>query len=131
VADGRVIDVVDHHPDNQDPTQPRNNNAIRLRHTAADGSLFYSMHLHHKQHSARVRVGEPVFAGQHLTDVGNAGISSDPHLHLCVYHYDPWGEFRTLPIIFPMHTGDGYVVEHGTAINGLRFVPAPLSRTVP
>lgn len=80
---GKVVYVDDHLPDQlpgvRDLQHPRGNE-IRLRRD--DGLIVVLAHL--QQHSAVVRVGQRVEAGQRLAAVGNTGDSAAPHLHVHV-----------------------------------------------
>ena len=79
-ADGRIVEVTDHHVDN-----PPGTNSDEANHLVVDigGGRFVSM-AHLAQGSVTVRVGDVVRRGQPLAAVGNNGHSSAPHLHLQV-----------------------------------------------
>jgi murein DD-endopeptidase MepM/ murein hydrolase activator NlpD len=71
-----------------------------------DGNFIEILHVndeiseyeHLRQHSAKVKVGDRVSAGQIIAEVGNTGWSECPHLHFMVY---PKGkEYKTLKINF-------------------------------
>ncbi len=113
---GTVIEVVDDVPDNlgnrENPANtPRRNSRIVVRH--ADGRV--ALYVHVRQGSARVVVGQSVVAGQTLAEVGNAGFSSEPHLHFALYEIDATGRAQAAPI----------------AIAGLRSVAGLPLRGVP
>ena len=67
-------------------------NYIEILHTNNEISEYE----HLLFHSAKVKVGDRVEAGQIIAEVGNTGWSECPHLHFMVY---PEGqEYRTIPI---------------------------------
>ena len=97
VADGTVIEVVDNVPDNfgrrENPAnRTRTNSRIVVEHPGKKYSLYY----HVSRGTAAVKVGEKVKAGQLLGRVGNAGQSSEPHLHFQFSELDPTGRQRAL-----------------------------------
>ena len=59
------------------------------------------MYAHVRKGSAKVKVGDVVRAGDVLAEVGNAGFSTEPHLHLAYYTLDASGRVRALPMAFP------------------------------
>jgi murein DD-endopeptidase MepM/ murein hydrolase activator NlpD len=71
-----------------------------------DGNYIEVLHKHDeiseyehlRQHSAKVRVGDRVTAGDILAEVGNTGWSECPHLHFMVYPKD--SPYKTLEILF-------------------------------
>lgn len=104
VADGEVVDVCDHEPDNPGyrPTlQQCYNNRVVLKHAGGpDG--YYSAYLHVQQRSCpRTLIeGSRVRAGQFIGKVGNSGNSSEPHLHFIVFRVDKTGRIRPAPVAF-------------------------------
>jgi hypothetical protein len=71
-----------------------------------DGNFIEILHKHNeiseyehlRQHSAKVKIGDRVSAGQIIAEVGNTGWSECPHLHFMVY---PKGEsYKTIKIHF-------------------------------
>jgi murein DD-endopeptidase MepM/ murein hydrolase activator NlpD len=69
-------------------------NFIEILH--ANDEISEYEHLH--QHSAKIKVGDKVSAGQIIAEVGNTGWSECPHLHFMVY---PKGqEYKTIIINF-------------------------------
>ncbi len=61
-------------------------NEIIILHPNADQTRFieFTQYAHNKGGSAYVKPGDIVHAGQHITDVGSTGYSSEPHLHFMV-----------------------------------------------
>lgn len=93
-ADGVVQAIVDGNPDNAPGGYAHEANAITIDH-----GTFYSFAAHLRPGSFRVREGQKVRAGDVLAEVGNSGMSSQPHLHFCVYgRYDEW---ISIPFRFP------------------------------
>lgn len=81
-ADGEVTDVVSGVRDNAPGSMNQYSalgNAVVIRHSGQE----YSVLAHLKLHSARVKPGDKVRAGQVVGLCGNSGNSSEPHLH---YH---------------------------------------------
>ncbi len=56
-------------------------NMVTVQH--ADGTMAHYCHL--SPHSAKVRVGQKVRAGDWLAASGNTGFTSGPHLHFAVF----------------------------------------------
>lgn len=77
---GRVIDIIDHLPDNpigEIDLKHNWGNAIVLEH----GPGLYSQISHLKAGSFKVSKGDVVTSGQVLASLGNSGRSPEPHLH--------------------------------------------------
>jgi murein DD-endopeptidase MepM/ murein hydrolase activator NlpD len=90
IEDGKVRAVIDDVPDDfgrkANPTNtPIRNSSIVVEHSGG----AYSIYNHPRQGSAIVKVGQMVKAGDVLGRVGNAGFSSEPHLHYRLH--DPVG----------------------------------------
>jgi len=101
VADGTVVEVADDVPDNfgrkPNPARPpARNGEIVIEHP---GSKF-SFYGHVKQGSATVKVGRKVKAGDILARIGNAGISTEPHLHFQYNELDATGRHQAVPVQF-------------------------------
>ena len=100
VEDGKVLIVVDDAPDNfgRKPN-PANvgtrNNSIWIEHAGQRLSSYYHM----RQGSATVKVGQHVKAGQVIARVGNAGSTSEPHLHFGYLALDHrLGYYKNVPV---------------------------------
>lgn len=86
VADGRVADLKDDFPVNRGSSQ-RSSRAITLENVLGNyvivdlGHSRFAVYAHLKPGSFRVKLGDPVKAGQVLALLGNSGNSDAPHLH--------------------------------------------------
>lgn len=78
---GLVVDVEMGYTEGAlDPALDGRANVVRIEHD--DGTMALYAHL--APHSARVRLGDRVVAGQRLADSGHTGYASGPHLHFAV-----------------------------------------------
>lgn len=59
---------------------------VTIRHTASDGSVFYSAYLHQYMKDIKVKVGQQVSAGEQIGAVGSNGWSTGPHLHFEIHN---------------------------------------------
>jgi hypothetical protein len=96
---GTVVRVVDDVPDNFGTvSNPANteqrNSSIVIEH---EGGVF-TISSHIRQGSAKVAEGQHVNAGDVLAEVGNAGFSSEPHLHFAAFVLDATGRVRAGPL---------------------------------
>jgi hypothetical protein len=103
VADGRVAEVVDGHPDL--PVGDTTWHAMAGNHVVLDiGGGHYVLYGHLQQGSLRVHEGEQVRRGQVVGQVGDSGNSGEPHLHLQVQNKPTFDvedrSIRTYPILF-------------------------------
>jgi hypothetical protein len=110
VKDGKVIIAVDDVPDNfgrkgNPANSPLRNGVIYLEHPGPQYSAYY----HIRRGGARVKVGQLVKAGQEIGRAGNAGSSSEPHLHFAYLVYDHHtGRLKHVPVrIKGLSTLDG------------------------
>ncbi len=113
VADGIVRYVKDDTPDNngdlQDVGGP--NNEVIIEH--ANGAYF-TVYAHLRQGSATVVEGQTVTAGTQLGQVGNAGASSEPHLHFHAFRFDATGRTTGVPMVI-----DGMTSLQGAPLSGV------------
>lgn len=100
-AAGKVVMVDDDVPD--DPgygdnpdNEPRRNSMVVIAH--ADG--LRTVYAHVRQGSAQVAVGDDVTRGQVIAAVGNAGFTSEPHLHFHAFRLDHSGRARAVAVRF-------------------------------
>ena len=75
-ADGTVVEVSSNY---------RSGTVVRIKHTADDGSTFYTAYLHEYMSDILVHVGQTVKAGERIGAVGSNGWSTGPHLHFEVH----------------------------------------------
>ena len=117
-ADPRRRDVIvryvkDDTPDNngglQDVGGP--NNEVIIEH--ANGAYF-TVYAHLRQGSATVVEGQTVTAGTQLGQVGNAGASSEPHLHFHAFRFDVTGRTTGVPMVI-----DGMTSLQGAPLSGV------------
>ena len=96
---GTVVLVQDSHPDNNGWLGDNNqgNNEIIIRHP----NNVFTRYAHMRQGTATVHVGQTVYAGSVIALVGNAGNSSEPHLHFHVFKIDATGRQVAVPITIP------------------------------
>lgn len=72
VADGTVVEV---------SSDYRSGTYVRIQHTAADGSTYFSAYAHEYMDDILVKQGDTVTAGEQIGAVGSNGWSTGPHLH--------------------------------------------------
>jgi murein DD-endopeptidase MepM/ murein hydrolase activator NlpD len=85
VANGTVSGIVAGFPDNSPSSYGNEANTITIEHDA-----FYSFYAHMKDGGILAAEKQQVKAGDLLGYVGNSGMSSQPHLHFCVYGKKEW-----------------------------------------
>lgn len=84
VKSGIVDSKIDEYPDNQPGAFSAQANTITIDHEA-----YQSFYAHMKSGSILVKKGQKVKAGQLIGYAGNSGMSSEPHLHFCIYNKNP------------------------------------------
>ena len=98
-VDGLVISledkVVDHAPTKESQYHFDGNHV-----TIRDSRGYLYVFVHNKQHSAWVKPGDPVTAGQKIAELGNTS-STVPHLHFGVWSED-WTV--TIPVRFAQYS---------------------------
>ena len=72
------------------------NNFVLIKHD--DGT--YAGYYHLRTGKNKVKKGDPVTAGEQIGEIGNAGGSSEPHLHFGYTTTDPTGRGSITPTIF-------------------------------
>ena len=116
VSDGTIVGVVEKFPD-QVPPKPSGNrfypggNTITM--AMPDGTFAFYAHI--KPGSIRVKEGDQVTRGQVLALVGNAGNSSEPHLHFHITETADSLASNSIPYVI-----DDFVVE-GEIPEGRKF----------
>ncbi len=130
VEDGKVAIVVNDVPDNDGhkanpASEPVRNACVWVEHPDHHFSCYY----HLRKGSATVKVGQPVKAGDVLGRVGNAGISSEPHLHFGYLGLDRTGRFRNIPVrIEGLKTVDGKPADGGVPKGRVEYDSPRLAR---
>ncbi len=102
VADGTVSGIVAGFPDNSPSEYGNEANTITIEHSG-----FYSFYAHMKNGGILAAEKQQVKAGDLLGYAGNSGMSSQPHLHFCVYGKTEW---VSIPFQFKkarVRTGNG------------------------
>ena len=116
--------VVDDVPDNfghkaNPANAPVRNACILVEHAGNHFSAYY----HVRAGSAAVKVGQRVKAGDLLGRVGNAGASTEPHLHFGYTGLDRTGRYRNIPVrIEGLKTVDGKPADGGVPRGGVEYV---------
>ncbi|NOX38414.1 MAG: M23 family metallopeptidase [Calditrichaeota bacterium] len=101
-ADGIVIQVQNHIPDNPQPgtidvgAKDFRGNFVIIKHS----DIEYSFLAHLQYGSIRVKVGDRVVKGQLIGLCGNSGHSTEPHLHFHVQDHPNFFLAVSLPIMF-------------------------------
>ncbi len=72
VSEGTVVEV---------SSDYRSGTYVRIQHTAADGTTYFSAYAHEYMQDILVKQGDHVSAGQQIGAVGSNGWSTGPHLH--------------------------------------------------
>ena len=93
VEDGKVIAADENFPDNKPGGFSARANVISIDHGA-----YSSFYAHLKFKGLKVKTGHRVKRGQLIGYVGNSGMSSQAHLHFCIYRTK--GERITIPFRF-------------------------------
>ena len=114
---GAVVEVYDTHLDFDG--YDRQFNYMYIRHD--DGSAAFYAHL--RQHSALVRQGDDVQAGQHIANLGHLGNPVAHLLHFGVYRTWPNREGDDLPVNF--RNADGPLDSRGGLKEGLYYLALP------
>jgi murein DD-endopeptidase MepM/ murein hydrolase activator NlpD len=93
-------------------------NMVTVQHS--DGTMAHYCHL--SPHSAKVRVGQKIRAGDLLATSGNTGFTSGPHLHFAVFKARNGYGRETIPVKF--RTADGSSV---TLVSGKSYRSTDIS----
>ena len=97
-------------------------NMVTIQHS--DGTMAHYCHL--APHSAKVKVGQKVRAGDLLAASGNTGFTSGPHLHFAVFRARNGYGRETIPVKFRTGTAAGEMLVSGKSYRALD--PAPMAR---
>ena len=116
-ADGTVVMVNDTFADNA-PGRPEqvapNGNRVLISH----GNKEYSLLLHLKQNSVKVKTGDKVKQGDVVAECGNSGASPAPHLEYRLQNSKGVPYPYTVPARFVDYVADGKPVESGEPLRG-------------
>jgi murein DD-endopeptidase MepM/ murein hydrolase activator NlpD len=94
-------------------------NMVTVQHS--DGTMAHYCHL--APHSAKVRVGQKIRAGDLLAASGNTGFTSGPHLHFAVFRArDGFGR-ETIPVKFRTGTASGEALVSGKTYRAIDSAP--------
>jgi len=80
----------------------------------ANGEFSYYMHL--KTNSITVQVGDTIKGGQKIGELGQSGMSSEPHLHFQLSDSPNILKSRCLPILFSNIGDDNWNILYGEII---------------
>lgn len=125
---GRVVRVVDAHPDNPVGVTDRANNWGNLV-VLKDERGFWVEISHFAQGSIRVREGEWVERGSLLGLCGNSGYSPQPHIHIQVQPTEQVGA-PTLPFSFVAYQADGTFHANDTPEVGALVEPLQVEKAL-
>jgi hypothetical protein len=115
VADGTVVEVMRHLPDEPPGTAPANLTIDQIagNHVILDlGAGRYAMYAHIAPGSVTVHVGDHVRSGQKLGLLGNSGNTTGPHLHFQISDRPSTLDTTSLPFVF-----DNMELEGRTSLN--------------
>ena len=116
-ADGTVMQVNNGFADNP-PGHPSDVGPIGNRLIIYHGHSEYSLFMHLKQNSIKVKNGDKVKQGDVVAECGNSGSSAYPHFEYRLQN-SPGRPFPfTLPVQFVDYIADGKVVEAGQPLRG-------------
>jgi hypothetical protein len=122
-GDGTVVEVVDDVTDNPGRTaNPGGRWGRNARIVLNHGQDRFTVYAHLRKGSAVVRAGQEVKAGDVIGRVGNAGFSTEPHLHFACFKIDATGRPQALPMeMAKLKTESGDPLS-GVPVGGLSYV---------
>lgn len=125
-ADGTVVMITDTYADNA-PGRPEEVMPSGNRVLISHGNKEYSVLLHLKQNSIKVKQGAKVKQGDVVGECGNSGASSAPHLEYRLQNSRGVPLPQTLPVQFVDYVADGAPVAVGEPLRGqtVRNATAP------
>jgi len=116
-ADGTVTQVNNGFADNP-PGHPSDVGPIGNRIAVYHGHHEYSLFMHLKQNSIKVKSGDKVKQGDVLAECGNSGNSPYPHFEYRLQNSNGRPFPFSLPIQFVDYVSDGKAVEAGQPVRG-------------
>jgi len=116
-ADGTVVMITDTYADNA-PGRPEEVMPSGNRVLISHGNKEYSVLLHLKQNSIKVKQGAKVKQGDVVGECGNSGASSAPHLEYRLQNSRGVPLPQTLPVQFVDYVADGAPVAVGEPLRG-------------
>ena len=131
-ADGTVVLVTDTYADNA-PGRPEEVLPSGNRVLIAHGNQEFSLLLHLKQNSIKVKQGAKVKQGDVVGECGNSGASSAPHLEYRLQNSRGVPFPQTLPAQFVDYVADGAPVAVGEPVRGqtVHNTAAPAAAAAP
>ena len=97
---GTVVEVVSDGADNEPGSHPPAETAVNNFVGIALGGHYYAYYLHFRQGSipASIMVGSTVEVGEFLGNVGNSGVTLEPHVHVTMLWWDATaGRYYSVP----------------------------------
>lgn len=116
-ADGTVVQVQNTFADNP-PGRPENVMPIGNRVIINHGHKEYSLFMHLKQNSIKVKTGDKVKQGDVVAECGNSGNSPYPHLEYRLQNSSGRPFPFSLPVQFVDYVADGKSVTAGQPVRG-------------
>jgi peptidase M23-like protein len=116
-ADGTVVMVIDSFTDNM-PGRPEQVMPTGNRVLIAHGNQEYSLLMHLKQHSIKVKNGAKVKQGDIVAECGNSGASAAPHLEYRLQNSKGRPYPFTLPAAFVDYVANAKPVPAGEPVRG-------------
>jgi hypothetical protein len=121
---GTVLFVDDSNEENDGKKQNKTTNPANMVVLFNKERKLYYQYVHLKKGGAvdknnnKIKVGDLFHPGDQIGLMGNAGASSEPHLHVGIYNLDAQGFLRSLPMSFnKIKDGSGQVVSGVPADN--------------
>ncbi|HEY4931303.1 MAG TPA: peptidoglycan DD-metalloendopeptidase family protein [Terriglobales bacterium] len=125
-ADGTVVLVTDTYADNA-PGRPEEVLPSGNRVMIAHGNQEFSLLMHLKQNSIKVKQGAKVKQGDVVGECGNSGVSPAPHLEYRLQNSRGRPLPQTLPAQFVDYVADGAPVAMGEPLRGQTVQSSPVA----
>jgi len=116
VGDGKIVEVKDGIPENVPNSGkiavPITYETLAGNHIIEDlGDGHFAAYAHLRPGTLKVKVGDPVHAGDVLAHLGNTGNSSEPHLHFQVCDAPSFPASEGLPFAIDQYTYEDYKLD--------------------